>query len=89
VGQGARDAALVEVLGAGLDVGGVALEPGVVAGIDSIAEDVNRGERLAGEVAVSSSETKTSGRSAMSRAPAIVSWSVMVTKSIPRRLASS
>src|SRR5690348_7726027 len=30
-----------------------------------------------------------SGRSASVRAPAIVSWSVIVTKSIPRRLASS
>ena len=37
--------------------------------------------------AVSSSDTKTSGRSAIVITPAIVSWSVIVTKSIPRRLA--
>src|ERR687896_153864 len=39
--------------------------------------------------AVSSSDTKTSGRSAISRTPEIVSWSVTVTKSMPRRLARS
>ena len=37
--------------------------------------------------AVSSSETNTSGRSAIASAPSIVSWSVIVTKSMPRRLA--
>ena len=38
---------------------------------------------------VSSSETNTSGRSATWSTPAIVSWSVIVTKSMPRRLASA
>ena len=36
--------------------------------------------------AVSSSETKTSGRSAISSTPSIVSWSVIVTKSMPAAL---
>ena len=39
------------------------------------------------KLAVSSSETKTSGRSAIDSTPSIVSWSVIVTKSMPRRLA--
>ena len=39
--------------------------------------------------AVSSSETNTSGRSAIASTPSIVSWSVIVTKSMPRRLASA
>ena len=41
------------------------------------------------KLAVSSSEMNTSGRSAISSTPAIVSWSVIVTRSMPRRLASS
>ena len=41
------------------------------------------------KLAVSSSEMNTSGRWASVSTPSIVSWSVIVTKSIPRRLASS
>ena len=88
VGQCARDLPVVEVLGDRLDVGGQLLQPPVVVGRDAVTEDVDL-LRLAGEDAVSSSETNTSGRSAICSAPAIVSWSVMVTKSIPRRFASS
>jgi hypothetical protein len=39
--------------------------------------------------AVTSSDTKASSRSAMASTPSIVSWSVIVTKSIPRRPASA
>ena len=48
VGQGARDAVLVQVAGHVLDVGAVGLQPLVVARRDAVAEDVH-GLRLAAE----------------------------------------
>ena len=89
VGQRGGDLVLVQVLGAGLDVVVVGLEPLVVVGGDPVAEDVH-GLRLALEPdgQLLGDERVGQVRRASS-APAIVSWSVIVTKSIPRRLASS
>ena len=89
VRQGAGDLTLVEVCRAQLDVAAVRLQPVVIIGRDAVAEHVH-GLGLAPEARRSAPpETNTSGRSAIRCTPAIVSWSVIVTKSIPRRLASS
>jgi hypothetical protein len=88
VGERAGDLVLAEVLGDELDVGGVRLQPVVVVRRDAEAEDVDL-LRLAAKPAVNSSEMNVSGRSAICSAPAIVSWSVIVTKSMPRRVASA
>ena len=84
----ARDPVLVEVRSARLDVERVALEELVVLRSDAVTEDVYRlglarepGGQLLGDEDV--------GPVASSRQPAIVSWSVRVKKSMPRRLASS
>ena len=78
----------MQVLGDRLDVVGVGLQPLVVVGRDAVAEDVD-GLRLAPEPGGQLLGDEDVGRSAISSAPSIVSWSVIVTKSIPRRLASS
>jgi hypothetical protein len=78
---------LVQVVGDALDVVGVRLQPVVVVGVipgrgraPPAARRGTSGELLGDEHV---------GRSAICRTPAIVSWSVIVTKSMPRRLASS
>ena len=78
----------MQVLGAGLDVAGVRLQPLVVVGRDPVAEDVNR-LRLAREPGRQLLGDEDVGPVGDLEAPSIVSWSVIVTKSIPRRLASS
>ena len=55
---------------------------------DAVAEHVH-GLRLALNEAVSSSEMNVSSQVIHDRMPSIVSWSVIVTKSIPRLLARS
>ncbi len=59
VGERAGDLVLVQLVGDGLDVAGVRLQPLVVVRGDAVAEDVNR-LRLASNQAVSSSETNAS-----------------------------
>ena len=72
VGQRAGDLVLGQVARDDLDVVGVRLQPVVVVRRDPVAEHVDR-LRLAAEAAVSSSEMNTSGRSAISITPSIVS----------------
>ena len=80
---------VVQVLGARLDVVVVGLKPLVVVGRDPVAEDVH-GLRLALEPDRQLLGDERVRQVVQRRArPAIVSWSVIVTKSIPRRLASS
>ena len=83
-----RDLVGVQIRRARLDVVVVGLQPLVVVGRDPVTEDVNglglalepHGQLLGDERV----------RQVLQRlAPSIVSWSVIVTKSIPRRLASS
>ena len=88
VRERAGDLALVQVGGAGLEIAGVRLEELVVVGGDPVTEDVHR-LRLAGEPGGQLLGDEDVRPSAISRQPSIVSWSVIVTKSIPRRLASS
>jgi hypothetical protein len=65
------------------------LQPFVVVGVIPQHSTWTAASGSPRKLAVSSSETKASGRSAMASAPSIVSWSVIVTKSMPRRLASA
>jgi hypothetical protein len=77
---------LVQEPGDHLDVARVRLEPLVVLVRDAVDEDVH-GLRLAAEARGELLGGEDVGRSAIVATPAIVSWSVMVTRSIPRRLA--
>ena len=86
--QGGSDPLLVKVRGAGLDIAGMRLQPLVVSGSDPVTEDVNR-LGLAGEAGGQLLGDEAVGTIGSSKQPSIVSWSVIVTKSIPRRLASS
>ena len=88
VGERARDLALVQVGGAQLDVAAVGLQPFVILGGDPVAEHVNR-LGLAAEVRGELLGDEHVGAVGDLSTPSIVSWSVIVTKSMPRRLASS
>jgi hypothetical protein len=90
MGQRTGDSPLVEIGGDRFDVVVVGLEPGVVLGRDPEQSTWTAwGSPL--KPTVSSSETKQSSgwAATSSSAPSMVSWSVSVTKSIPRRLASA